>query len=147
LSQNSNEKSSSKSSERIFDGIVKLLIRSYEISTFAFRTDFYRKKENWLLYLSLLGFCYVSLIKGNYGYVMEFFSLSLIRPIAVAIASQFTYVQLLFIVAGFIASFFVIFAGLPDYFVHRRYQKAIDQLDLKSGLGMRPKLLKIKEID
>ena len=118
MSQNSNEKSSSKSSERIFDGIVKVIIRSFEISTFAFRTDFLRKKENWLLYFSLLGFCYITLIKGNYGYIMEFFSLSLVRPIAVAIASQFTYVQLLLIVGCLIGFVFVILAGRPDYFVH-----------------------------
>ncbi len=147
MSKRSHDKSSSKSSERIFNGILNILIRTYEISTFAFRTDFYRKKENWWLYLSALAFCYISLFKGNYGYILEFFSLSLIRPIVVAIASMFTYVQLLFIVAGFIGLLFVILAGLPEFLIHRKYQKAIDQLDLKSGLGMRPKLLKIKEID
>ena len=147
LSQNSNDKSSSKSSDRFFNGIINIIIRIYEISTFAFRTDFYRKKENWWLYLSALAFCYVTLVKGNYGYFMEFLSLSLIRPVVVAIASKFTYVQLLIIVAGFTGLSFVILAGLPDYLIHRKYQKAIDQLDLKSGLGIRPKLLKIKEVD
>ena len=147
MSKKSSSQSSGKVSESIFNGIIKLSLHCYHTCRYSFKTDLFKKRENFWMYLALVFLAYVNIIKGNYGYFVEFLHMGCFREIIVKIVSWFSYFQLLFITATFMAVAFMVIAGIPGYRMHRRYQKAINGLNLKDGLGKRPKLLKVEEID
>jgi S-DNA-T family DNA segregation ATPase FtsK/SpoIIIE len=147
LSKTTSPKSKNKSHDRIFDGIIEILFGVFKITTEAFKTRFYKKKENWVLYFSLVMVCYVTFIKGHYEYLIEFFAFSFVRPVMVAIARNFSYFSIFLLVSLFVGFVFILFVGLKPYKRFRMYQQGLDHLNMKSGLDHRPKLLRVDEID
>ncbi len=147
MTKKSSSQSSGKVSESIFNGIIKLSLHCYQTCLYSLKTDLFKKSENFWMYLALVFFAYVNIIKGNYGYFVEFLHMGCFREIIVKIVSLFSYFQLLCLTALFMAVAFMVIAGIPGYRIHRRYQNAINGLNLKDGLGKKPKLLKVEEID
>ena len=147
MSQKSSGKSSSKVTESIFKGIAKISLHCYHACQYSRKTELFKKNENLWMYLAFVFFAYVNIIKGNYGYFVEFLHMGCFREIIVKIVSWFSYFQILSLTALFMAIAFMVVSGLPGYRLHRRFQKAIDGLNLKNGLGEKPKLLRMEEID
>ena len=147
LSETSNGQSKNRNYDRFFDGLVQILFSSIRITNEAFKTNFYSKKENWILYLSFVIFFYLVLIKGHYGYYLEFFCVDFFRPAFVFIVHRLSYLSLFFFVILSVGWWFIFFIGLKPYKRFRLLQKGLDHLNLKSGLDNRPKLLSVYDID
>jgi len=73
LSETSNSQSKNRNYDRFFDGLAEILFSAGRITKEAFKTKFYRKKENWILYFCFVTFAYLTLIKGQYGHYLDFF--------------------------------------------------------------------------
>ena len=146
MSQTSSNKSS-KSYEKFFNGILEIVCAGFRIFSAAFSSKFYRKKENWVLYLSLVLLVFITYLNGNGEYFLEFLSLTFLRPIMVAIAKNFSFFSIFVMIAFAVGAVFIFFLGLKPYRRFRMYQKGIDHLNMKSGLDHQPKLLRVDEID
>ncbi len=147
MSASTESKSKGGKFDRTFDGLVSIVFSFFNISNEAFKTRFYTKKENWILYGSLVFFFYLMLIKGHYGLYLDFLCLNILRPMVLYTVRHLSYFSLFIIVCILVGSFFLILFGIKPFRRFRLYQKGLDELNLKSGLDQRPKLLSVQEID
>jgi hypothetical protein len=131
----------------MFDGLSTIIFSYFQITKEAFKTRFYKKNENWYVYLSLVAFFYLILVKGHYGLYLDFLCLSFLRPMFLFIVRHLSYLSLLLTVFTLVGGLIVLIFGLKPYKKFRRYQKGLDQLNLKSGLDHKPKLLAVHDID
>ncbi|MFP5386022.1 MAG: FtsK/SpoIIIE domain-containing protein [Bacteriovoracia bacterium] len=147
MSKSTSSQSRSGSYDRIFDGLTELFLSSIRIAREAFKTKFYRKKENWILYLSVVAFAYLTLIKGQYGYFLDFFCVDVLRPVISFVVHRLGYISLFLLVSLIVGWWFIFFIGLRPYRRFKLLQEGLDHLNLKSGKDSRPKLLSIQDID
>jgi S-DNA-T family DNA segregation ATPase FtsK/SpoIIIE len=147
LPQTNPSQSKNGNYDRFFEGMVAILFSSIRITRESFKTKFYSKKENWILYLSIVIFTYLTLIKGQYGYYLDFLCISFIRPVFTFVVQNLGYFSLFLLVSLFVGFSFIFFFGLKPYKRFRLYQKGLDHLNLKSGLDHRPKLISVYDID
>ncbi len=147
MSETSNSQSKNRNYDRFFDGLAEILFSAGRITKEAFKTKFYRKKENWILYFCFVTFAYLTLIKGQYGHYLDFFCVSFFRPVFTFVVQRLGYISLFLLVSLIVGWWFIFFIGLRPYKRFRILQKGLDHLNLKSGLDNRPKLLTVHDID
>ena len=147
MSQTNHSQSKNQKYDRIFDGIAEIFLGFFKITKEAFKTKFYKRKENWILYGALVGLAYLTLIKGHYGYYLDFFCLSFFRPAFLFFVRNLGYFSLFLLVSSIVGIFCIFLCGIKPYRKFRLYQRGLDHLNLKSGLDHRPKLLKVQDID
>ena len=147
MSETSKSQSKNRNYDHFFDGLVEIIFSAGHITKEAFKTKFYRRKENWILYFCLVLFAYLTLIRGQYGLYLDFLCVSFFRPAFSFVVQRLGYISLFLIVSFIVAWWFIFFIGLRPYKRFRLLQKGLDHLNLKSGLDNRPKLLNVQDID
>ncbi len=139
-------KSSTKQYDRFLDAMIEIALACYKMTVAGFKTKFYKKIENLILIGSFVFLSLVMIYKRQHLKVVEFlpniFQLRLARFI-----DHFGNIWMMSISTIIIILVATMIAGLATYKLLRKYQKALDHLDLKSGLGHKPLVINVDSRD
>jgi hypothetical protein len=141
------EKAKVQSSDRIFDGSIELFLSFFKIAREAFKTRFYKKIENWVLFVSLVTLIWFMFYKGHYGFLLEILPFDFIKKMFASFVINSSKTFLFTLVTLFTGMVMIFFIGIKPYRLFMLYQKGLDHLNLKSGLDHKPKLLSVEAID
>ncbi len=138
--------SSNKKYDRIFDGMVEIILAFYKITIAGFKSKFYKKKENLVLTGGFIFLGYMMIYKNHHYKLVEMLPNAFQLPMARFIAKCGT-IWPMSVVTILIFLMAVMMAGFGTYILIVKYQKAIDHLNLKSGLGHRPLVVSVDSRD
>ena len=139
-------KNSNKAADKLIDSIVDFISMFYEISKEALKSRALTKKENLVLFLSVLICMGMSIYKDHHLFILKSFSFEIFHQ-GIDNLSYNLGLTLEIIIATiglFLLNLF--FIGLKPFKIKRKYQKGIDRLSLKSGLNEKPKVLKVEDL-
>lgn len=142
----SNSEASNKKYDRIFDGIAEIFLAVFKIIHEGIKSKCYKKKENLILTSCVVLLSWVLIYKKDHLKIVEIFpdvfQLPLLRVLGhLHILWPMGFATLSIIVFAFMV------AGAGTYKLIKKYQKAIDHLNLKSGLGHRPIVVSVDARD
>lgn len=139
-------KASNKNYDRFFDGMVEIFFAIFKIIKEGFKTKCYKKKENLILTGSFIFLSWVMIYKNHHIKLVEFLPSAMQLPMA-KLVDHFNNWITMSLSAVAISIFAVMIAGLGAYRLIKKYQLALDHLNLKSGLGHRPLVVNVDQRD
>lgn len=145
-STTSNSKASNQKYDRFFDGMIEIIFSIYKIINEGIKSKCYRKKENLILCSCIIFLSWVLIYKKQHLKLVEFFPDSLQLSLVRFLGHLHNFWPMS-IATLFIIGFALILAGIGTYKLIKKYQKAIDHLNLKSGLGHRPIVVNVDSRD
>ena len=140
MSSNNNkqEKLQFKTAERVYDGLL-YLIKAFSMVCFnGLKQINYKSGVTWYFIYSHV-FCSVVIAHQNYfnRVFYHFFNGEIGTRIALRLEDVSRWWQGMWIFVAFcVVNLF--FLGFTSYFRNRKYQRALDELNLKSGKGTKP---------
>ncbi|MFY7991941.1 MAG: FtsK/SpoIIIE domain-containing protein [Bacteriovoracaceae bacterium] len=146
MTKETNSKNSNKQYDRFFDGMIEIVLACYKMTVAGLKTKFYKRKENLVLTGSFVFLSWVMIYKRQHLKLVEFLPSIFQLPLARFI-DHFGNIWTMSISTIFILLLAIMIAGLATYKLLRKYQKALDHLDLKSGLGHRPMVVNVDSRD
>ncbi len=146
MTKETNSKNSNKQYDRFFDGMIEIVLACYKMTVAGLKTKFYKRKENLVLTGSFVFLSWVMIYKRQHLKLVEFLPSIFQLPLARFI-DHFGNIWTMSISTLFIMLLSIMIAGLATYKLLRKYQKALDHLDLKSGLGHRPMVVNVDSRD
>jgi len=130
-----------------FDLMVKVFKTWGKIFVEGNKSKFYFRPENIALILVLSVSLSLFVERRDFEIIFRFLSIDiLLVPINYILNHISFKAELLLSLLFTVFCFFVVY-GLRPFVIFRKYQRAIDRMDFKSGLGERPKLLEVTSID
>jgi hypothetical protein len=146
MTKETTSKSSNKQYDRFFDGMIEVALAFYKMTVAGLKTEFYKKKENLILTASFILLSWVMIYKKQHLKVVEFLPNVFQLPLARFIDHFGNWWTMSFATV-IISMLAVMVAGFATYRLIRKYQRALDHLDLKSGLGHRPVVVNVDSRD
>lgn len=127
-------------------GVIEICLFIYKLIKEGFKTKFYRKKENLVLLSSFLLLTWVLVYKKQYLKLLWYLPDLIEYPLRLLISNIhqgyiYTFWTLIIVMS------FIMITGLSGYKLIWRYQRALDHLNLKSGLGHRPVVVHVDSGD
>lgn len=135
-----------KKYDRFFDGMVEIALASLKIIKEGFKSKCYKKKENLVLTGSFILLSCVMIHQKQHLKLVAYFPDVMQIPMARFI-NQFSNFWTMSFAGLFIVVFALMIAGLATYKLIRKYQLALDHLNLKSGLDHRPIVVTVDQRD
>lgn len=135
-----------KKYDRYFDGLVEIILASFKIIKEGWKTKCYKKKENLVLTGSFIFLSWVMIYKKQHLKLVEFLPNVMQLTIARFIDHVGNFWTMSFATIA-ISILAVMVAGLATYRLIKKYQLALDHLNLKSGLGHRPIVVNVDQRD
>lgn len=146
VSSENKSEASNKKYDRIFDGMVAIVIAIFIIIKEGLKTKFYKRKENLVLMGSLIFLSWVMIYKKQHLKIVEFFPKTMHLPMAQFIDHISNLWTMGFATVAII-TLAAMAAGFATYRLIKKYQLALDHLNLKSGLGHRPIVVNVDQRD
>jgi len=138
--------SSNKKNDRFFDGMVEIVLASFKIIKEGLKSKFYRKKENLILTGSFIFLSWVMIYKNQHLKIVEILPNVMQLPMARFIDHIGNLWTMSFATMA-IMVLAVMVSGLATYKLIKKYQRALDHLSFKSGLGHRPIVVNVDQRD
>lgn len=139
-------KSSNKQYDRFFDGLIEIVLVCFKLTVIGLKTKFYKKKENLILTSSFIFLSWILIYKKQHLKLVEIFPNIFQLPLAKTIDNIGNF-WTMGLVTFLILILAIMLAGIGTYMLIKKYQKAIDHLNLKSGLGHRPIVVSVDSRD
>jgi hypothetical protein len=147
MSTNENEKKANSKADKIFDGIVEILCCSYKLVRAGVESGYYKYRENLILIGSFIFLALIVIYKKQHLKIVHLVPFEVLHvPLAKFFNSFGFYWTGIFAILG-ILIFSAMVAGIRTYRLHLRYQRALDHLSLKTGLGHKPKVVRVDSMD
>lgn len=145
-SKEDKSESSNKKYDQFFDGMLEIAFAFFKITVAGLKSKFYRDRENLVLSGSFALLSWVLIYKRHHLKLVslfpDFFHVPILRFLG-----HFNNYWVMTFATLFILLLATMIAGIGTYKMIMKYQKAIDHLNLKSGLGHRPVVVSVDSRD
>jgi hypothetical protein len=135
-----------KKYDRFFDSLVEIALAGLKMFKEGFKSKCYKKKENLVLTGSFIFLSWVMIYQKQHLKLVAYLPDVMQIPMARFI-NQFSNLLPMTLASLFIIVFSLMIAGLATYKLIRKYQLALDHLNLKSGLDHRPIVVNVDQRD
>ncbi len=141
-----NAKSTSENSKdnanRFFDGLIKIFFAFFKILKEGLKTKCYKRLENYALTGSVVLWACVMIYQNKHFKLVDYLPYDMQLPAAKIISVIGDY-RLMGLSTLSIIICSLLVAGFASYKLIQKYQKALDNINLKSGLGDNPKVVSV----
>ncbi|NOT78423.1 MAG: DNA translocase FtsK [Bacteriovoracaceae bacterium] len=141
-----NAKSTSENSKdnanRFFDGFIKIFFAFFKILKEGLKTKCYKRLENYALTGSVVLWACVMIYQNKHFKLVDYLPYDMQLPAAKIISVIGDY-RLMGLSTLSIIICSLLLAGFASYKLIQKYQKALDNINLKSGLGDNPKVVSV----
>ena len=139
---NSKSEASKSNANRFIDGLTIIFFAFFKILKAGIKTKCYKKIENYVLTGSVILWICFMIYQNKHFKLVDYLPYDLQLPMAKIISYIGNY-QLMGISTVLIIVFAFMIAGFTTFKLIQKYQKALDHINLKSGLGDNPKVVSV----
>lgn len=139
------EKTSSdnKKYDRIFAGIIEILLSFYKLTKIGIRTKFYKQKENLVITTSFIFLFAILVYKKRHLQLIGIIPFEFMQTPTATLVNSIEPIWTIILSTVFVVLVSIWLAGQRGYKLLLKYQRALDHLNLKSGLDHRPTVVNV----
>ena len=139
---NNTSENSKDNANRFFDGLIKISFAFFKILKEGLKTKCYKRLENYALTGSVVLWACVMIYQNKHFKLVDYLPYDMQLPAAkiISVIGDYKLMGLSTVLIIFVS---LLVAGFASYKLIQKYQRALDHINLKSGLGDNPKVVSV----